>query len=100
MKKEALLRDYDIILYPLLTEKTNNMLAYSQYFFAVPKSVTKTDIKDAVERLFKVKVESVNTLVRKGKKKIFKGIRGERSDMKRGIVSLKKGYKIELGQEG
>jgi large subunit ribosomal protein L23 len=64
--------------------------------FKVRKSATKPQIKAAVERLFDVKVESVNTLVRKGKTKFFRGTRGTQSDVKKAVVTLAEGHKIDV----
>jgi large subunit ribosomal protein L23 len=89
-------RDYEVILYPLLTEKSNMMTANAQYFFAVKKDATKPEIKKAVENLFQVKVSSVNTLIRKGKKKVFRGRRGMQSDAKKAMVCLAAGQKIDF----
>ena len=64
--------------------------------FKVRKDATKPQITAAVERLFDVKVEAVNTLVRKGKTKIFRGTRGTQSDVKKAIVTLAEGHKIDV----
>jgi large subunit ribosomal protein L23 len=64
--------------------------------FKVARTATKPQIKEAVEKLFDVKVKSVNTLVRKGKKKVFKGTLGEQSDVKRAIVTLVEGHRIDV----
>lgn len=90
------LRDYDVIRYPLLTEKSNSLTEKSQYFFAVDLKANKTEIKKAVENLFQVKVYSVNTLIKKGKQKTFKGRRGTQSDLKKAMVCLAPGYKLDL----
>jgi large subunit ribosomal protein L23 len=90
--------DFDIIRYPLMTEKSTKILELSNaYVFVVDSSATKSDVKCAVERVFDVKVESVNTIVVKGKRKIFKGKRGKRADFKKAIVRLNVDSKIELG---
>ena len=57
---------------------------------------TKPQIKEAVEKLFDVKVKSVNTLVTKGKVKLFRGIRGQRSDVKKAVVTLEEGQTIDV----
>ena len=91
-------RDYDIIRYPHLTEKSTMILENSNaYVFVVDKSASKHDIKNAVERIFNVKVLSVNTIVIKGKNKQVRGIPGRRSDFKKAIVKLENGNKIDLG---
>lgn len=89
-------RDYDVILHPLLTEKSNLMTASAQYFFAVSRDASKPEIKKAIEGLFNVKVKSVNTLIKKGKNRVFRGRRGRLSDTKRAMVCLEAGQKIDF----
>ncbi len=79
----------DIIIRPLLTEKGYDGIADKKYTFIVAKSANKTQIKDAVEKLFKVDVESVNTVNCKGKKKRMGRYEGYTSDYKKAIVQLK-----------
>ncbi|HYW59217.1 MAG TPA: 50S ribosomal protein L23, partial [Xanthobacteraceae bacterium] len=81
-------RHYDIILSPIITEKATNASERNQVMFRVARNATKPQIKEAVEKLFDVKVKSVNTLVRKGKHKAFRGRLGEQSDVKKAIVTL------------
>jgi large subunit ribosomal protein L23 len=88
--------DYDVIRYPLLTEKSNSVTDQSQYFFAVSLDANKGEIKQAIENLFQVKVDSVNTLIRKGKNKVFRGRRGTQSDVKKAMVRLKPGQKLDI----
>ena len=90
------LKAYDIIVAPVVTEKSSNASEHNQVVFEVAGDSTKTTIKAAVETLFNVKVKAVNTLTRKGKKKIFKGMRGVQSDFKRAIVTLEEGYSIDV----
>lgn len=90
-------RAYTIIQRPIVTEKSSMGSQYGQVTFAVDKSATKPEIKAAVEALFKVKVEAVNTIVQKGKTKRFKGIAGKRSDVKKAIVTLADGQTIDIG---
>jgi large subunit ribosomal protein L23 len=88
---------YTTILSPIITEKTTKLTEVNQVAFKVPLTATKTEIKQAVEELFpKVKVMAVNTLVQKGKKKIFRGRRGARSDVKKAIVTLREGDAIDV----
>jgi len=88
---------YTTILSPIITEKTTRLTEVNQVAFKVPLTATKTEIKQAVEELFpKVKVTAVNTIVQKGKKKIFRGRRGERSDVKKAIVTLRDGDTIDV----
>lgn len=89
-------RHYDVIVSPVITEKATMASENNQVVFKVRKTATKPQIKEAVERLFDVKVESVNTLVRKGKNKVFRGVRGTQSDVKKAIVTLAEGHKIDV----
>jgi large subunit ribosomal protein L23 len=89
-------RHYDVIVSPVITEKATMASDHNQVVFKVRKTATKPQIKEAVERLFDVKVESVNTLVRKGKNKVFRGVRGTQSDVKKAVVTLAEGHKIDV----
>ena len=89
-------RHYDIILSPVITEKATIASEHNKVVFKVASTATKPQIKEAVEKLFDVKVKRVNTLVREGKVKIFKGRPGQRSDSKRAIVTLEEGHKIDV----
>ena len=89
-------RHYDIILAPVITEKATNASEHSKVVFKVAMHATKPQIKEAVEKLFDVKVKSVNTLRRRGKWKAFKGRFGQQSDTKRAIVTLEEGQKIDV----
>ena len=89
-------RHYDIILAPVITEKATVASEHNQVVFKVAGHATKPQIKEAVEKLFDVKVKCVNTLVRKGKVKLFKGMVGRHSDFKRAIVTLEEGHKIDV----
>ena len=89
-------RHYDVILSPVITEKATNLSEQNKVVFRVKPDATKPQIKEAVERLFDVKVKSVNTLVTKGKVKVFKGTRGQRSDVKKAIVTLVEGGSIDI----
>ena len=88
---------YDIVRFPLVTEKTTMGSQHGQVTFRVPMSADKPSIKTAVETLFSVKVKSVNTLINKGKTKRFKGITARRSDTKKAIVTLESGQTIDFG---
>ena len=90
------LAHFDIIRSPILTEKSNRMTEYNQYFFNVSLNVTKPQIKEAIETVFGVQVESVNTLIRKGKQRIFRGRRGQLSDVKKAMIRLKSGQRIDV----
>lgn len=87
---------YDIIRAPVVTEKSTAASEHSQVIFKVAMSATKPDIKEAVERLFNVKVRAVNTLIRKGKTKRFRGVKGRQSDFKQAIVTLEEGQTIDI----
>ncbi len=87
---------YDIILSPVVTEKSTMGSEYGQVTFKVAKTASKPQIKQAVEALFKVKVTAVNTLVQKGKNKRFRGIPGRRSDVKKAVVTLAEGETIDV----
>ena len=89
-------RHYDIVLSPIITEKATNGSELNQVMFKVAPTATKPQIKEAVEKLFDVKVKSVNTLRRRGKWKVFKGRYGQQSDTKRAIVTLEEGQKIDV----
>ena len=89
-------RHYDVIIAPLITEKATNASEHNKVMFKVALTATKPQIKEAVERLFDVKVKSVNTLVRKGKTKVFRGNFGSQSDVKRAIVTLEEGHRIDV----
>ncbi len=89
-------RHYDVILAPVITEKATIASEHNKVTFKVRQDATKPQIKEAVEKLFDVKVKRVNTLVREGKQKMFKGRRGQRSDSKRAIVTLEEGHKIDV----
>jgi large subunit ribosomal protein L23 len=89
-------RHYDVVLSPIITEKATNASERNQVMFKVARTATKPQIKEAVEKLFDVKVKSVNTLVRKGKHKAFRGRPGEQSDVKKAIVTLEEGHRIDV----
>ncbi|MGN6671364.1 MAG: 50S ribosomal protein L23 [Candidatus Nucleicultricaceae bacterium] len=92
-----LTKAYDVIKSPIITEKATIASQDRQFVFFVCPNATKTDIKEAVEAIFKVKVNAVNTLNVKGKTKRFKGFLGRRSDRKKAYVSLKEGHTIDIG---
>jgi len=87
---------YDVILAPVVTEKSTQLSEFNQVMFKVAKMATKPQIKEAVEKLFDVKVEGVNTLNRKGKVKMFRGRKGRQNDIKYAIVTLKDGERIDV----
>ncbi|ABS64346.1 Ribosomal protein L25/L23 [Parvibaculum lavamentivorans DS-1] len=87
---------YDIIVSPVITEKATMASEANQVIFKVAPNATKPKIKEAVEKLFDVKVKAVNTLIRKGKTKRFRGIAGRQSDFKKAIVTLEEGHSIDV----
>ena len=87
---------YDIILSPVISEKSTALTEVNQVLFNVAPGATKPQIKAAVEKLFNVKVTAVNTLVQKGKVKRFRGRVGQRSDVKKAVVSLAEGQTIDV----
>ncbi|MGP9821955.1 50S ribosomal protein L23 [Salinarimonas sp. NSM] len=89
-------RHYDVIIAPVITEKSTNLSELNKVVFKVAIDATKPQIKTAVEKLFDVKVKAVNTSVLKGKTKVFRGIRGRRSDVKKAIVTLEEGHSIDV----
>jgi large subunit ribosomal protein L23 len=89
-------RHYDVIIAPVITEKATIASERNQVTFKVARTATKPQIKEAVEKLFDVKVKSVNTLVRKGKLKAFRGSLGRQQDVKKAIVTLEEGHRIDV----
>ena len=89
-------RHYDVLISPVITEKATMASEHNKVVFKVASKATKPQIKEAVEKLFDVKVKSVNTLVRKGKTKVFRGQFGSQSDVKRAIVTLEEGHRIDV----
>jgi large subunit ribosomal protein L23 len=87
---------YDVILSPVITEKATALSEKNKVVFKVARDATKPQIKAAVEKLFDVQVTAVNTLVRKGKVKRFKGTVGRQSDVKKAIVTLAEGQSIDV----
>jgi large subunit ribosomal protein L23 len=89
-------RLYDVILSPVITEKATMASEYNKVIFRVAGTATKPQIKEAVEKLFDVKVKAVNTLNRKGKRKAFRGRPGVQSDVKKAVVTLEEGHRIDV----
>jgi large subunit ribosomal protein L23 len=89
-------RHYDVIVSPVITEKATALSEHNKVVFKVRMDATKPQIKEAVEKLFDVKVRSVNTVLTKGKKKVFRGRLGQRSDVKKAIVTLEAGQTIDV----
>jgi large subunit ribosomal protein L23 len=87
---------YDLILGPVITEKSTQGTEHNQVTFRVRREATKPEVKAAIEGLFGVKVKAVNTINRKGKVKRFRGRLGKRSDVKKAIVTLEEGQSIDI----
>ena len=92
------LRHYDVIVAPHITEKATLLSENNAVVFRVSNDATKPEIKAAVEALFSVKVLGVNTIVRKGKTKRWKGVPYAKSDIKKAIVTLADGQSIDVTQ--
>ena len=103
MKKKlnniSLERAFEIIKKPLTTEKSTNLQQYNQYSFVVSKDSNSSEIKFAIEKIFKVKVSKINTSILRGKSKTFKGTFGYRNDIKKAIVTLVEGNTIDSSLE-
>ena len=95
----SLERAYDIIKKPITTEKSTNLQQFNQYSFEVAKDSNSNEIKKAIELIFKVKVNKVNTSILRGKGKTFKGQYGFRKDIKKAIVTLDEGNTIDSSLE-
>ena len=89
-------RHYDVVLAPHITEKSTMLSEHNAVVFKVAPTATKPEIKAAIEALFNVNVKNVNTIVTKGKSKRWKGRPYQRSDMKKAIVTLAEGQKIDV----
>tara|TARA_B100001245_G_scaffold218828_1_gene188231 strand:+ start:148 stop:480 length:333 start_codon:yes stop_codon:yes gene_type:complete len=87
---------YDLIKKPIITEKGTLLSNNSQIVFSIPMNVSKTIIKQAVEKLFGVNVKKINIIISKGKTKRFKGKMGKRKNEKKAIISLEEGQKIDI----
>ncbi len=97
-KKDVKLTEkmYDILLKPIITEKTTLVAEQGKIVFGVKQDATKTEIKQAIEKLYNVKVKSVNITVKPGKIKRFKGILGSTSSVKKAYVTLEEGHNIDI----
>lgn len=86
----------DILIRPIVTEKSTALMEQGKYTFRVPLAATKIQIRQAVEQIFKVKVQAVNTMRYEGKLKRMGRTQGRRSDWKKAVVTLKPGEAIKL----
>jgi large subunit ribosomal protein L23 len=87
---------YELILRPVITEKSTLGSQHNQVTFKVPLDASKPEIKAAIEGVFKVKVKAVNTLRVEGKTKRFRGTLGKRPDFKKAVVTLAEGHTIDV----
>ena len=99
MKKFSTQKLFEVIRNPLISEKSTYVSQFNYYVFKVSKKSTKPQIKQAVEKLFNVKVLSVNTLNQNGKIKRFRNISGKRPDFKKAFVKLAEGNTIDTTVE-
>ena len=90
----------DVIIRPVVSEKSYAGLEQNTYTFLVDTRANKTEIKQAVQAIWNVRVLSVNTMNRKGKTKRFRFTRGKRPDEKRAVVTLAEGDSIEIFESG
>ena len=92
-------RVFSIIQKPISTEKSTNLNQFNQYSFVVSKNSKSSEIKEAIQRIFKVKVVKINTSIVRGKLKSFKGVIGYKKDFKKAIVTLAEGNTIDASLE-
>ena len=92
-------RALSIIKSPMMTEKSTNLNQFNKYSFIVSRDSNNQEIKLAIETIFKVKVNKINTLVTRGKLKSFKGSLGYKNDIKKAIVTLAEGNTIDSSLE-
>lgn len=95
-KKQITERMYQVLVKPVVTEKSTQVAENNHITFVVAEDATKPEIKAAVETLYKVNVEGVNTLITKGKVKRTRGVLGRRSDVKKAIIKLAAGQSIDV----
>ncbi len=86
----------DIIIRPIISEKSYDMIEHNRYSFEVAKSANKTQIAQAIEEIFDVKVTSVNTMNVNGKPRRVRLVKGKTRDWKKAVVTLKAGDTIDL----
>ena len=96
LKGVDLNKSYKIIRKPIVTEKATKLSEFNKVVFEVAYKSNKTETKDAVEKLFSVKVKAVNIINTKGKVKRFKGILGKRNDIKKAVITLVEGNTIDI----
>ena len=86
----------DTIISPKITEKATSLSEFNKIVFKVHNGATKRSIKKSVEKIFKVNVVKVNTIISKGKVKMIRGRKSQKPNFKKAIVTLKKGQSIDL----
>ena len=96
LKEIDLNKSYKIILKTIVTEKATKLSEFNKVVFEVNYKSNKNEIKGAIEKLFSVKVKSVNIVNIKGKVKRFKGVLGKRNDIKKAIITLQEGNTIDI----
>jgi large subunit ribosomal protein L23 len=89
----------DVILAPIVSEKSYSLIENNAYTFQVHPDANKTEIRQAVEAIWNVRVVGVNTARRKGKEKRFRWVKGRRVDTKRAVVKLADGDSIEIFEQ-
>jgi len=89
----------NIIQKPILTEKSTNLNQFNQYSFKVNLKANSLEIKNAIEKIFKVKISKINTSIVRGKPKTFKGVSGIKKKYKKAIITLKEGETIDTSLE-
>ena len=95
-KEVDLNKSYKIIIKPVVTEKATKLSEFNKVVFEVASKSNKNEIRGAVEKLFSVKVKSVNIINIKGKVKRFKGVLGKRNDIKKAVITLEEGNTIDI----
>lgn len=95
-KEQVNHRLFDVIQYPLITEKTTNISEQNKIVFVVTDAANKKNIKEAVSLVYGVNVLSVNIVNQKGKQKRFRGRLGVRSDVKKAYVTIEQGQVIDI----
>lgn len=94
-----MINQFDIIRFPVITEKSTLAQEAGKFTFQVDVAATKDQVKQAVEKIFQVKVKKVNILNRQGKVTRFKGIQGKQVRSKKAIVTLESGQTIDVTAE-
>ena len=87
---------YDKILSPMITEKSTNMSEQNKVVFKVPTNANKKNLKNNIEKIFKVNVTKINIINKKGRTKLARGKKVKVSGFKKAIITLKKGQSIDL----